>query len=247
MKKTVLFIFLIITSNKIFAQQNASANFYKALETYHAQPYEEIEESTAWKEVVNQFENMLLLNAEMTVDASKKLENSFDNMYAINYTKSADGLFEMVTLSNHQHFYHSNYVMDTSNKQRKIIIKEVKHHQYYTGIYTITDDLFLLMEQMDELVFSCNYASVYQNKKNNVKKINAFNGKTQLTICNFTNIETGTNAESLPVKKISFNEKTKIISYSSCTNFETGETTQPKAVFKNNNFDIEDCDDRKGF
>jgi hypothetical protein len=111
---------------------------------------------------------------------------------------------------------------------------------------------FLLIEQKDDLVFSCNHAYVFL-KDGDIfkKKKKAFGNKNQLTVCNFTEIDNSTSEKpdhfSLPARKISFDNKNKTISYGSCANSMTGNTTIGKAKYINGNFKIKDCDERKDF
>lgn len=133
--------------------------------------------------------------------------------------------------------YHWSYLV----KNNKIILKENKYHQYFTEVHNLSPTEFLIIKQMDEFVFSCNYASVYQLTTGNYKLKTAFNKRNKLSICNFTHIETQTDHEEIPTRRLQFDASKKKIF------FDDSNNKKNSAVYKNGNFNIADYDERKLF
>jgi hypothetical protein len=139
--------------------------------------------------------------------------------------------------------YHWNYII----KDHKIILKNNDYHQYFTEVHNLNKREFLLISQMDELVFSCNYAHVYQYRCHAYVKKMAFGDRETLTVCNYTQIETGTDHYSIPVKKIAFDADTKTIYYAAFTSSTTDDKVIAKSKYTNGKFDIPDGDEMEAF
>jgi len=137
--------------------------------------------------------------------------------------------------------YHWSYII----KDQKIILKNNDYHQYFTEVHNLNEREFLLISQMDELVFSCNYAHVYHYRRNAYVKKTAFGDRKTLTVCNYTQIEMGTNHYSIPIKKIVFDVDTKSISYGTFISSTTGDKIIAKSKYTNGKFDIPDDDERR--
>lgn len=182
---------------------------------------------------------MLLNDNILTFKTFKKVADSLNVGYTTKKSENND--FIVFTMSDNM--FHWNFILHNN----VIIIRNHKWHQYFTEIHNLSTNEFLLIEQQDDLTFSCNYAFVYQKRKNAYTLKKAFGNKEKLTVCNFTNIENNKTHLSLPVKKILFAYKSKTIMYGTCINAENGEKTLGEASYKKGKFKIKDCDERSGF
>ncbi|WP_296142950.1 hypothetical protein [uncultured Flavobacterium sp.] len=257
--KYIYLIFILFWSNT-YSQNQEEKDFFNALYKYENTDglldIENVEERIEFEKTLTdslerKFEK-LIVNDRITNYTIEKLHQRKDTIYS-HLTRYESEKKEFILYSFPIHLYHLNYVLQkTNNKNKyKILLKDNKSNTFFTEIHTLNDKEFLLIEQMNEMVYSCNYAYVFQKIKNIYKKKKAFKNKTQLTICNFTEIDNSTSEKpdhySLSARKISFDYKNKIISYGSCRNSSTGKTTIGKTSYKGGKFNISDCDERKDF
>lgn len=256
MKKTLLIILFALSFSQLFAQKTVETELVNLLDKYTTNLTSK-EDSLFWKGFEIKFEQ-LIKDKNITNFDFKQLKAKCDTSYCrITVSKSEDGNFMLFRFA--PQFYNLNYITKAIKfngqiKSYQIVLKDNKWHEYFTEIHNLNDNEFLLIEQRDDLVFSCNYASVFEKKGNTFTKKKAFENKIQLTVCNFTEIEEPvmpndqTNSRghySLPARKITFDYKNKTISYGSCTNPMTGKTVIGKAKYISGNFKIKDCDERK--
>jgi glutaredoxin-related protein len=245
MKSFTILLFFIIFQINAFGQNSSENSLINAFIQY--------KNADKYKDSIGFNHNLLKLNVAIeNVLKSDSILNfqrfiKVTDSLNVNYTvkKSEDRDLLLFTMSDNM--FHWNYIVYNNT----VILKNHKSHEYFTEVHNLSKNEFLLIEQKDDLVFSCNYAYVFLKNGAVFKKKKAFGNKNQLTVCNFTEIDNSTPEKpdhfSLPVKKISFDNKNKIISYGSCTNSMTGNTTIGKAKYINGNFKIIDCDERKDF
>lgn len=224
-----------------FGQNNREINLINAFVEY--KNVNEFEDSLKFNQNLLQLniaiENALKDENILNFEKFKKITDSLNVNYTIKKSENND--FLLFTMSDNM--FHWNYIVQNN----VIVLKNHKWHEYFTEIHNLNENEFLLIKQKDDLVFSCNYASVFKKSNNSYKMKKVFRNKSKLTVCNFTNIEDGNGHFSRPVKKISFDYKNKTISYGSCRNAENEKRTLSKANYKNGKFKIEDCDERSGF
>lgn len=243
MKNLTILLFFIIFQINAFGQNNREANLVNAIIEY--KNVNEFEDSLKFNQNLSQLnfaiEDVLENENLLNLKKFKKITDSLN----INYTikKSENNNLLLFTMSDDM--FHWNYIVDDN----AVVLKNHKWHEYFTEIHNLSQNEFLLIVQKDDLVFSCNYAYVFQKSGTSFQKKKAFENRTLLTLCNFTEIQNSPpeNPEhfSLPARKISFDYKNKVISYGSCINSMTGKTTIGKAKYINGNFKIKDCDERK--
>lgn len=241
-----------------YSQNQEETAFFNALYKYENADglldIENVEERVKFEKTLTdslerKFEK-LIVNDRITNYTIEKLKQREDTVYS-HLTRYESENKKFIMYSFPINLYHLNYVLQKTKNKYKIILKDNKSNNFFTEIHTLNDKEFLLIEQMDELVFSCNYAYVFHKMGNIYKKKKAFGNRNQLTLCNFTEIDNSTPEKpdhySVTARKITFDYKNKIISYGSCTNSNTGKTTIGKASYKNGKFNINDCDERKDF
>lgn len=253
MKKQIFFaLFFVFTLQ--FSGQTTDSELAKTAIQYRISEYHDENEKH-----LNAFTQNLELALQQTDDFSefKEFQKTIDSLnMTLNHYQSEKNNLILHHLSDG--FYHFNYI----TKNRKIILKDNKNHEYFTEIHSLNDDEFLLIEQMDEGVFSCNYASVFWEKDNEYQRKKAFKNRDKLKICNFTHLQESIPLPpkdnqslpemkafhyTLPVRKITFDAENKTINYGKCYNYGTEKTTNGKAKYRNGKFKIEDCDERLFF
>lgn len=249
-----LFIILIFFTNQISAQNTLDDELKNALLNYKiAENSWAINDSLPLLHFNEKLETALQQNEDLS--SFTKFSKTLDSLEMVmNRINSEDKSLVVYHLLNG--IDHWNYVL----KNRQIIVNENKSHEYFTEIHVLNDKEFLLIEQRDDLVFSCNYAYVFKANENGYFRKKAFGKREKLSICNFTNLEesipipppsengtlpvmTGTHYFE-PVRKISFNATDKTIDYGICYNYFTQKTHLGKAKYKNGKFKVKDCDER---
>ncbi|AWK03531.1 hypothetical protein HYN56_04555 [Flavobacterium crocinum] len=243
----------VFTKVPLSAQESYSRKFFKTLSEYEEKATTSAgNDSILHLDFEKEFE-ALITNSKMAQFPTKELQRKCNtSAFCLKIQKSEDKNFILYTYASP--FYHFNYITKTikgNNKIKgyKIILKNNKWHEYFTQIHTLNNNEFLLIEQRDDLVFSCNYAYVYQSNGGQYKQKKAFENRLKLTVCNFTEIENPPNSDpehqSLPVRTITFDYKNKTLFYGKCHDTNTGKTTTGKATYKNGKFAIKNCNDRK--
>lgn len=245
MKNLIILLFLIFFKNNTFGQTDQEFNLVKAFIDYKNS--NELKDNLRFNQTLLRLNVVIekVLKNENILDFQKfkKITDSLNVNYSIK--KSENNSFVLFTMSDNM--FHWNYIVYNNY----IVLKNHKWHEYFTEIHNLNKNEFLLIEQRDDLVFSCNFAYIFQKTGTSFKKKKAFGNRTQLTLCNFTEIQNSPPEEpdhfSLTARKISFDYKNRVISYGSCTNSITGKTKIGKAKYINGNFTIKDCDERKDF
>ncbi|WP_289663821.1 hypothetical protein [Flavobacterium panacagri] len=245
----------VFTKVPLSAQESYDKKFLKIVNEYEEKATTSTENDSILRLNFEKEFETLITNSKLPQFSAKELQQKCDtSAFCLKIQKSEDKNFILYTYTSQ--FYHFNYITkaikeNNKIKSYKIVLKDNKWHEYFTQIHTLNNNEFLLIEQRDDLVFSCNYAYVYQLSGIKYKKKKAFENRFDLTICNFTEIEDLPNTNpghlSLPVREIAFDYKNKIISYGRCFDPDTGKTTTGKAKYKNGKFAIKDCDERKFF
>ena len=242
----------VFTKVPLSAQESYNKKFLKTLSEYEEKATPSAgNDSVLHLNFEKEFEK-LITGSKIPQFPIGELQRKCDtSAFCLKIQKSEDKNFILYTYSSQ--LYHFNYITRAIKKNNKIkgykiILKNNKEHEYFTRIHTLNPNEFLLIEQRDDLVFSCNYAYVYQLNNGQYIKKKAFENRLKLTVCNFTEIENPPNSspehQSLPAREITFDYKNKVISYGKCIDPATGKTTTGKAVYKNGKFAIKDCDDR---
>lgn len=236
MKKLWILCFSCLIPMSIFGQKDLEPSLISSLLNYEQSlrnySDNDKEEKKALQIFTSDFEKAI------TTGEIEKYDNFKQNIDTLNYKLtsyiSENKDIKLYNLSNTS-MYHWNYLV----KNNRIILKENDYHQYFTEVHNLSPTEFLIIKQMDELVFSCNYASVYQLKSGRYILKSAFNKKKKLSICNFAQIETPTDHKDIPTKRLQFDASKKKIFFDDPNNKKTS------AVYKNGNFNIEDYDERK--
>lgn len=241
MRNALIFVFILIFQIKAFGQTDQENKLINALLEYKTAS--EYKDSLKFKEntikLNTAIENSLKNESILAYEKFKQITDSLNVKFVVQ--KSENNKLLLFTMSDN--FFHWNYIVSNA----KIILKDNKWNEYYTEIHNLDMNEFLLIEQRDDLVFSCNYASVFEEKGKSFKHKKVFGNKTKLTLCGFTKTQNLNEHFSLLTKKISFDYKNKIISYGSCVDAITGKETIGKAKYSNGKFKIKDCDERNNY
>lgn len=236
MKKLWILFFSCVIPILIFGQKDLESNLISSLLNYEQNIKNYNGKDEEEKKAFQHFTS--ILEKAITTGDIEKYNNFKQNIDTLNYKittyLSENKDIKLYSISN-KSMFHWNYLV----KNNRIILKENDYHQYFTEVHNLSPTEFLIIKQMDELVFSCNYASVYQLKSGKYILKSAFNKRKKLSICNFTHIETPSNHEEIPTRKLQFDASKKKIFFDDPNNKKTS------AVYKNGNFNIDDYDERK--
>lgn len=252
--KNWLFVLLILFTHQISAQKTQDDELKDALLNFKIiQNSFDMDDNIAYEKFIEKLEYALSESKDLS--EFTKFNDALDSLdMVMNRFSSEDKSLLVYHLSDG--FDHWNYIL----KNREIILKENKSHEYFTEIHLLNDKEFLLIEQRDDLVFSCSYAYVFEENSNGYLRKKAFEKREKLSICNFTNLEesiaitSASDNETLPIsesyhysvpaRKITFNAATQMLDYGICYNYFTQKTHTGKAKYKNGKFKIKDCDER---
>ncbi|WP_300673331.1 hypothetical protein [Soonwooa sp.] len=238
MKKLWILFFLYIIPISVFGQKNLESSLISSLLNYEKNKQNldnsEQELTKARKLFTSDFEKAITSGAIENYNNFKQNVDTLNYEFATYISENKD--IKLYRLSDSS-MYNWSYLV----KNNKIILKENEYHQYFTEVHNLSPAEFLIIKQMDEFVFSCNYASVYQLTSGKYILKSAFNKKKKLSICNFTHVETPTDHEEIPTRKIQFDASKKKIFFDDPNNKKTS------AVYKNGNFNIADYDERTLF
>ena len=242
MKKKLFILSILFLPLFLFGQEALESNLINGLLAYDqaAKNSGTEEDNPDLRNFTHVLQETMLKTDLENLDKFKQTIDTLN--FVLEKYKSEKGDFILYHLSSPT-MYHWNYIIN----DHQIVLEDNRYHQYFTEIHNLNQQEFLLISQMDELVFSCNYATVFRKKKNIYVKKTAFGKKAVLTVCNFTHVEDGKGHYSLPLKRITFDYANKTISYGLCTDLETGEKKVGKSAYLNGKFNIKDCDERQGF
>jgi len=211
------------------------------------------ESSTENEKHLETFTRKLELALQQTDDFSefKEFRKTIDSLN-INLTHYKSEKNDLTLHHLSDGFYHFNYI----TKNRKIILKDNRNHQYFTEIHSLNDEEFLLIKRMDEMSFSCFEAFIY-HKNSQDNQFNFSNNKV-LSICSWTNVDDSRTGEKdaetglytveggmryLEPLEIKFNPKNKIISYT-FYRLKDGKKVTRKAKYRGGDFKIKNYDAR---
>lgn len=247
MKKQIFFaLFFVFTLQ--FSGQTTDSELTKTAIQYRISEYNDEN-----NQHLKAFTQNLELALQQTDDFSefKEFRKTIDSLnMTLNHYQSEKNDLILHRLSDG--FYHFNYI----TKNRKIILKDNKNHEYFTEIHSLNDDEFLLIKRMDEMSFSCYEAFVY--RKNSQNNPLPFSNNKVLSICSWTNVddsrpgekdtETGLYTIEGGMKyyeplEIKFNPKNKNISYT-FYRLKDGKKVTRNGKYRNGNFKIKSYDAR---
>ncbi len=252
MKHFTLIIIALFCISSAWGQQVSFERVYALLDEYFV-PSDGTEymSDSIWNELDGEFAALLkrkeIVNYDFS-DFSKKVNMRYDYNFKVvpvdNYLIYSLYAYPQTSLLYIAEIIKTNEVIDSC----RIIVKRNAACFQIDSLYPLNSNEFLLVEHMDEMVYSCYYATIYENKGGVFQiKEDGFTDRSMLTVCTFTNLqdynpenEEWYSYQHQP-RAILYNTRTKVLSYSE-DNTNKKKTSSTK--YKNGKFKIEDSDER---
>lgn len=247
MKKIFLLI-LILGCQIVFAQIELELNLINSINDYRNNKNESLEKKL-WSNVNQKLKILITDKKSENYDYKKLIVHCDTIMYSFIKFETENKKFIAYSLQRTNFYSGLNYVCTKTNKGFRIIHKDlISTHQFFSGIESLNNYDFLLLETQYDLAYGCNYGTVFKYKNQKLKIKDAFSYRKKLRVCNFTStsevqlydkdgIIIDTNKpKTNPLIKIEFNRKNKILFYIDQTK---------GAKYINGKFKINDYDERK--
>jgi hypothetical protein len=247
MIKTIQIILFFLSFQAAFGQENIEQNLINALENYKKNKQENLE-NTYWQKVNVCFRTLI----------QNKKSHDFEFINLKKYCDSCSFSFTKFETENKKFIGYClqrpdfqsglNYVCVKTKLGFQIIYKDlVSAHQFFSGIENLSQNQFILFETRYDLVYGCNYATVFEYQQKLILK-KAFGSRKKLTVCNFTSTEepmkfdengkviASERPKNIPLIEIKYNRQKKTLYYGN---------PAKESKYVNGKFTIKDFDERK--
>ncbi|MDO4729443.1 MAG: hypothetical protein Q4B43_10635 [Bacteroidota bacterium] len=211
----------------------------------------EIENSEFASEERNLLEEQFILKFQQIIEDNQTLhyEELEQNYIFVNSYKSTNKKYLIYSIGGSKISKHYNFVLQLNEEQKyAVLYKSSSDFYHFKEIHDLGNNHFLIIQQLDDLSFSCYEAQVFSAEKEQVVLKNAFRKNDEkLSVCSFTRVVGLDGMEYYAPIKINFDPKNKEIFYSFKTwnpKKRQEKTITRKTKYKKGKFNILDYDER---